>query len=40
MRGEAARIAVAGVLNERFEVYHTTIQTERVPCEDAVPLHR
>lgn len=36
---EGVRIAIAGMLHERFELEHATIQVEREPCEDVDALH-
>lgn len=37
--GEQVRLAAAGVLEQRFEIRHSTIQTERTGCEDRSNLH-
>jgi len=37
--GHATRIEVAAMLERRFRIHHTTIQTEIEPCKDAEALH-
>lgn len=36
---EAVRVAASTLLQERFDLHHATIQTERVPCEDSDAFH-
>jgi cobalt-zinc-cadmium efflux system protein len=36
---EAVRVALAAMLEARFEIHHATIQPETAPCADAASLH-
>jgi cobalt-zinc-cadmium efflux system protein len=36
---DAVRQAVGDMLEERFDLHHTTVQTELEPCGDAGGLH-
>ncbi|MDT7531487.1 hypothetical protein OVY29_22790 [Sphingopyxis sp. SE2] len=38
-QGQATRIEVAAMLEQRYKIHHTTIQTETEPCKDAAALH-
>ncbi|MBI2260903.1 MAG: cation transporter [Caulobacterales bacterium] len=37
---EAVRVAVAALLEQRFDIHHCTVQTETEPCGDADDGHR